>query len=150
MTTITVIMMNKENVLISACLLGINCKYNGKNNYNPKVEALKEKYNLIPICPETMGGLSTPRIPSEIINDKVINKEGLDVTKQYHKGADIALEVALKNNVELAIFKAKSPSCGSGKIYDGSFSSTVIDGDGVTSKLLKEHGIKVITEDELD
>ncbi len=142
-------MTNKKSIAVSACLLGHNCKYNGGNNYCSKIDKLKEQYNLIEICPEVLGGLSTPRVPSEIIGDKVINKEGLDVTANYQKGALLALEKTLASNCEMAILKARSPSCGCGKIYDGTFSSTLIDGDGVTTKLFKEHNIKVYTEEEI-
>lgn len=148
-TVIVIVMMNKKSIVVSACLLGHNCKYNGGNNYCLKIEKLKEQYNLIDVCPEVLGGLSTPRVPSEIIGDKVINKEGLDVTDNYILGARLALEKALANNCEIAILKAKSPSCGCGKIYDGTFSSTLIYGDGVTTKLFKEHNIKVYTEEEI-
>ncbi len=141
--------MNKPNIVVSACLMGYNCKYNGHNNYCSKIEKLKNQYNLIAICPEVLGGLSTPRVPSEIIGDKIINQEGLDVTKNYNKGANLALEKALLNNCQIAILKAKSPSCGCGKIYDGSFTSTLINGDGVTTKLFKKHNIKVYTEEEI-
>ena len=146
---IVTVMMNKPNIIVSACLLGCNCKYNGSNNYCEKIEKLKEQYNIIDICPEVLGGLSTPRIPSEIVDDKVINKEGLDVTDNYNVGANLALEKALENNCKIAILKAKSPSCGSGKIYDGTFTSTLIDGDGITTRLFKQHNIKVYTEEEI-
>ena len=142
-------MNNKKNIAVSACLLGYNCKYNGGNNYCGKLEKLKEQYNFVDICPEVLGGLSTPRVPSEIIGDKVINKEGLDVTENYNKGAHLALEKLLANNCTLAILKAKSPSCGCGKIYDGTFSKTLVDGDGITTKIFKEHNIKVLTEEEI-
>lgn len=142
-------MINKENVVVSACLLGHNCKYNGGNNYCEKLEKLKEKYNFIDICPEVLGGLPTPRVPSEVMGNKVINKEGQDVTENYNRGAYLALEKALINNCFLAILKAKSPSCGCGKIYDGSFSNTLIDGDGITTRIFKEKNIKVITEEEI-
>ncbi len=141
--------MNKETIIVSACLLGVNCKYNGSSNYNAKIEQLKEKYNMIPVCPEVMGDLPIPRTPSEIVGDRVINKVGNDVTNNYLDGANKVLKIALENSVKLAIFKAKSPSCGSGKVYDGSFTSTLIDGDGVTSRLLKEYGIRILTEEDL-
>ena len=138
-----------EKILVSACLLGINCKYNGKNNKNEKVlDYVKDKY-VIPVCPEVFGGLSTPRIPSEINNNKIINKEGIDVTKYFVDGAKKTLKKAKTLNIKKAMLKQKSPSCGCGKIYDGTFSDNIIDGDGVTTKLLKENGIKVITEEEL-
>ena len=135
----------KEKVLVSACLLGVDCKYNGGNNYDEEIFKKLEKYELIPVCPEIFGGLSTPRKPSEIVGDKVINNEGLDVTNSFKRGAEETLELAKKLGVKKAILKAKSPSCGNGKIYDGTFTGTIIDGDGITTKLLKENGIEVIT-----
>ena len=141
--------MDKENVLISACLLGLNCKYNGKNNYIDKVEVLKEKYNLIPVCAEIFGGLPTPRIPAERLQNKVINKDGIDVTYEFEKGAEEVLKLAKFYNAKLAILKEKSPSCGYGKIYDGTFSKSLIDGNGVTTDLLKKNGIEVIGENSI-
>lgn len=138
-----------EKILVSACLLGFNCKYNGENNKNEKViEYLKDK-EVIPICPEIMGGLPTPRVPSEILNDRVINKEGLDVTENFLKGAEEVLYLAKLLNVKKALLKAKSPSCGVGEIYDGTFTHTIIAGDGTTTKLLKENNIEVITENDI-
>ena len=135
----------KEKILVSMCLLGINCKYNGGNNLSEEVlEYIKDK-EVYPICPEIMGGLKTPRNPSEIQGNKVINNIGEDVTQQYLKGAEEALKIAKLFNIKKAILKAKSPSCGNGKIYDGTFTSTLIEGDGITTKLLKENGIEVIT-----
>ena len=110
----------------------------------------KKKVNLIPVCPEVLGGLSTPRNPAESVDGKVISNVGKDVSEEYTKGAKIALETALRNNCKVALMKAKSPSCGSGKIYDGSFSRTLTDGDGITARLLKENGIKVFNETEID
>ena len=138
------------NILVSACLLGVSCRYDGNSC---EVEAVKElsKYcTLIPICPEQMGGLPTPRYPSEIVGDKVINQVGIDVTNEYVKGAHIALEYALLNDVKYALLKAKSPSCGSGQIYDGTFSKTLINGDGICAKLLKENGIEVYSEENIN
>lgn len=138
-----------EIILVSACLLGYNCKYNGKNNKNNKVlEYIKDKY-VIPICPEVFGGLSTPRIPSEIKGDKVINKQGIDVTKYFIEGANKTLDIAKILNIKKAILKQKSPSCGYGKIYNGEFNGTIINDDGITSKLLKENNIEIITEEDL-
>ena len=140
----------KEKILVSACLLGINCKYSGSNNLNEKVlEYLKDK-EVIPICPEILGGLSTPRPSSEIINDKVINNKNEDVTKEYKKGAEESLKLAKLFNVKKALLKAKSPSCGCGKIYDGTFKGILVDGDGITTRLFKDNGIEVITEIDLD
>ena len=141
-----------EKVLVSACLIGINCKYNGKNNKNEKIiEFLKDK-EVILVCPEVMGGLSTPRLKSEIVTSnkdfKVINEEGKDVTNNFTVGAQIALKRAIANNVKLAILKEKSPSCGVKRIYNGNFDGTLVDGSGVFARLLKENGIKVLTEED--
>ena len=133
-------------IAVSSCLLGINCKYNGKSNYNEDIIKLKEKYEIVPICPEVLGGLPTPRIPSEIINNKVINQEGTDVTLEYITGANKALQILKDNNIKIAILKAKSPSCGKGEIYDGTFSHTIIEGNGITAKLFLENDILVLNE----
>ena len=139
----------KEKILVSACLLGVDCKYSGGNNYNEKViEYIKDK-EVIPVCPEILGGLSTPRPPSERIGSKVINNQNIDVTKEYTKGAQQALLLAKLFNVKKALLKAKSPSCGKGSIYDGTFSSVLIEGNGVTTDLLEANGITVITEQDL-
>ena len=135
--------------IVSACLLGINCKYNGKNNANKKILKLTEKETLIPVCPEQLGGLPTPRIPAEIRDGRAINREGDDVTEYLEKGAREVLGIARIYGIEEAILKQRSPSCGCGQIYDGSFSSTVIKGNGITAGLLKENGIKVISEEDL-
>ena len=139
-----------EKILVSACLLGTNCKYNGSNNKNDKVlEYIKDK-EVIPICPEIMGGLSTPRTPSELVNNKVLTKDGIDVTNNYIKGAEEVLYLAKLFNIKKALLKSKSPSCGKGKIYDGTFNNNLIDGNGITTKLLIDNGINVINELELD
>ena len=138
-----------NNVLISACLFGEKCRYDGKDNLIEKLDEIKKICNPIPVCPEVLGGLETPRNPSEIVGGKVISNVGKDVTDEYTKGAKIALETALENDCKIALMKAKSPSCGSGKIYDGSFSRTLADGDGITARLLKENGIKVFNETEI-
>ena len=138
-----------ERILVSACLLGTNCKYNGSNNKNDKVlEYIKDK-EVIPICPEIMGGLPTPRTPSEIVDNKVLTKDGLDVTNNYLKGAEEVLYLAKLFNIKKAILKSKSPSCGKGKIYDGTFNNKLIDGNGITTNLLINNGIEVINELEL-
>ena len=140
--------MEKEKILISACLIGLNCKYNGGNNENSKlVELMKEK-DLVPICPEQLGGLKTPRVSAERKQEKVITKEGVDVTKEYQKGAEEVLNLAKKLNIKKAILKSRSPSCGIDEIYDGTFSHTLIKRDGVTAELLKKNGIEVISSDK--
>ena len=141
--------MRKEKILVSSCLLGINCKYDGNNNKNNKVlEYLKGK-EVIPICPEIYGGLQTPRIPSEIVDDKVMTKDKRDVTKEYLKGADETLKLARLFNIKKALLKANSPSCSNNEIYDGTFTGNKIKGMGITAKLLKENGIEIINENEI-
>jgi uncharacterized protein YbbK (DUF523 family) len=139
-----------ENILISACLLGQNCRYDGGHNFSARTDALKQKYNLIPICPEVLGGLPTPRNPQEQIGERVFNNKGTDVTEQFSSGAKACLTLAKKNNCRIAILKARSPSCGVGQIYDGTFSKTLADGNGVTAKLLQQNGIKVYTEENFE
>ena len=136
--------MEKEKILVSACLLGVNCKYDGGNNQSEEIDEFLKNYEIIPICPEIMGGLPTPRCASEKIGDKVVTKEGNDVTQQFKKGANECLFLAKKYNIKKALLKLKSPSCGIGKIYDGTFTHTEIDGYGVTAELLKNNGIELI------
>ncbi len=132
-------------ILVSACLLGENCKYNGKNN----ITSLKlVDYEVFKFCPEVSGGLSIPRVPCEIKDDKVFSKSDIDCTKEFYLGAKKCLDLCLKENIKIAILKEKSPSCGVNFIYDGTFSNCLITGVGVTTKLLKENGIKVFSEDE--
>lgn len=146
-------------ILVSACLLGIDCKYNGSNNDNAKVkEYLKNKAFVI-ACPEQLGGLTTPRDPSEIVkcdkdgiineNYKIISNKYVDVTRNFIKGANETLKIAKIYNCKEAILKDGSPSCGSNFIYDGSFTGNKIIGEGVTAKLLRENNIKVISENDL-
>ncbi len=135
--------------LCSACLLGINCRYNGEIKLNEKVIKLSKKETLIPICPEQLGGLPTPREPSEQQVEKVITESGKDVTENFVRGAKQVLKLVKLFNIKGAILKQRSPSCGYGQIYDGSFTRTIIKGYGVTADLLKKHGIKIISEEEL-
>ncbi|MGN0354560.1 MAG: DUF523 domain-containing protein [Muricoprocola sp.] len=140
------------NILVSACLLGVNCRYNGIVKPNEEVmELLKRKdIHLIPVCPEQLGGLPTPRIPSEIVKDrKVMMKDGHNVTEEYRRGAEEALRLAKLYDCPIAILKERSPSCGCGEVYDGTFSGKLIKGNGITASLLLEHGIKVFGESEL-
>jgi uncharacterized protein YbbK (DUF523 family) len=138
--------------LISACLAGVNCRYNGGNNQCDWVKQFMKDKDCLLVCPEEMGGLSTPRPPSERIGSKVISKDGQDVTDNFLTGAEKSIQKAeetaaeLEQEIKLAILKAKSPSCGCGKIYDGTFSGVLIDGDGMLTAMLKEKGIPVITE----
>ena len=142
--------MEKEKILISACLVGDNVKYNGGNNKSPLIEKLLEKYELIPFCPEIEGGLSIPRVPAEIKGESVISQDGRDVTVPYEKGAELAYNICLFLKIKIAILKERSPSCGVHEIYDGSFSHKVIDGSGITTQYLKRKGIKVLNENEID
>ena len=135
---------------VSACLVGKNTKYDGGNNYNKYVlEYLKDK-EVVLICPEVFGGLPTPRIPSEQINDKVINSNNEDVTKQFVDGANEALKRLQQQNVNVVILKERSPSCGYKKVYDGTFSKTIIDGNGVFAKLAIENEFIIYTESDIE
>lgn len=147
-------------IIVSACLCGINTRYDGKSNLNEKVMKLLKEGKAVLVCPEQLGGLSTPRPPHEIAHGtgaqvlygdaKVISIEGRDGTLEFIKGAEETLKIAKEVNANIAILKAKSPSCGKGKIYDGSFSGKKIDGNGVTAELLIRNGITVYSEEELD
>ena len=139
----------KKNILVSACLLGQSCRYDGKSKPCERVIALKDTYNLIPICPEVMGGLPTPRTPSEICGELVLMKDGRNVTENYNRGAQKALEIARENACTVAILKEKSPSCGSGLIHNGLFDGGLVEGDGITAKLLKSQGFRVLGESEI-
>lgn len=139
----------KEKLLISACLLGTNCKYSGGNNYTPLAEALKERFRLVPVCPETMGGLTSPREPAERAGDKVLSRSGEDWTEAFRLGAERALETALAQGITLAVLKERSPSCGCGAIYDGTFTGAVVRGDGVTAELLKAHDLRILGESRI-
>jgi len=136
-------------ILVSACLAGVKCRYDGKDNANTKVIDLVKKGIALPICPEQLGGLQTPRIPAEIIDDKVINKKGENVTTQFKKGAKETLRIAELTNCHKAILKQSSPSCGFGKIYDGSHTGRIIKGMGLTAKLLSQKGIIILSEEDL-
>lgn len=138
----------REKLLVSACLLGENCKYNGGNNYSPDVERLRERFEIVPVCPEQLGGLPTPRIPAERVGDKVLSRTGADVTAAFRAGAERALEAA--QGTGKALLKERSPSCGCTCIYDGSFTGQVIPGQGVTAELLARHGIKLYGESQVD
>jgi uncharacterized protein YbbK (DUF523 family) len=136
-------------ILVSACLLGKNCKYNGGNNLNQGVLDFVEGHEVIGVCPEQLGGLSTPRLPAEIVDGVVTNKEGVSVDAEFRKGAQAVLAAALENKVDLAILQSRSPSCGVKEIYDGSFSGKKIKGQGVFAKLLSAHGIKVLDAEDV-
>jgi len=136
-------------IMVSACLLGENCKYSGGNNRREQVLAFVEGHEVFPICPEVMGGLPTPRTPAEIVEGRVFNKDGVNVDKEYRLGAKMALEIAKRENIDMAILQPRSPSCGAREIYDGTFSGRKIPGMGITAALLKENGFRVVDADEL-
>ncbi|OGO76633.1 MAG: purine-nucleoside phosphorylase [Clostridiales bacterium GWB2_37_7] len=139
------------NILVSACLLGVNCKYNGNNNKVEKLLEHMQNVTLIPICPEQLGGLTTPRPPAEYVEEaKILNNIGIDVTKEFAIGAEETLRIAKLCNCSFAILKERSPSCGSKQIYDGSFQGKVKDGMGVTARLLEQNGIKVYSEENFE
>ncbi len=137
-------------LLVSACLLGEPCRYDGKSKPCEAVLKLREQHTLIPVCPEVLGGLPTPRIPSECQADGTVrNRAGEDVTAAYRKGAEAVLTLAREHGCSAAILKERSPACGKGKIYDGTFSKTLTDGNGVCAALLLQNGIRVMGESEL-
>ena len=140
-----------RKVLVSACLLGICCRYDGRGNPNDAVLSLlnRDDITLIPVCPEQLGGLSTPRIPSERRGERVMKRAGEDVTSQFIRGAEEALRIAKLYGCQVAVLKERSPSCGCGRIYDGTFSGKLTDGDGVTAELFRREGIKVYGESQV-
>jgi len=136
-------------IMVSACLLGENCKYDGGNNRNQKVLDYLKGHEVVPVCPEVWGGLSTPRLPSEIVNGVVTASDGHSVDAQFRLGAKLGLEKAKAENVELIILQSRSPSCGVKQIYDGSFSRKKIDGQGIFAALVKDNGFRVIDVEDL-
>ena len=136
-------------IAVSACLLGENCKYNGGNNYSAKLAKFLEGHEVVGVCPEVLGGLPTPREAAEIVDGIVKRKDGISVDKEFRKGAERALKIVKEQNVDLVILQSRSPSCGVNVIYDGTFSKTMISGDGVFVRLLKESGIRAIDVAEI-
>ena len=136
-------------IMVSACLLGENCKYSGGNNRSEKVLEYIKGHDVFPICPEVMGGLPTPRVPAEIVDGVVMSKAGVNVDREYRLGAEKVLEIAKREKIDLAILQPRSPSCGVTEIYDGTFTGRRIPGQGVTAALLIEHGFRVIDADDL-
>lgn len=139
-----------EKILISACLIGDKTRYDEKSNYHPLVKELLQKYELVPFCPEVEGGLKTPRDPSEIKGEKVISNKGRDVTKLFNAGAEKALNICKYLNIKIAILKETSPSCGVNEIYDGNFTNRKIKGEGITTRLLRHHGVTVYSENDIE
>lgn len=141
--------MSHSPILVSACLLGTACRYDGKSVPCASLLEQLDGLRLIPVCPEQLGGLPTPRIPCERQGQRVVSKAGTDTTQQYQRGAQEALRLAKLFGCKAALLKERSPSCGCGQIYDGSFSKTLVGGDGVTAELLKQHGIAVFGESRI-
>ena len=137
-----------ENLLVSACLLGFECKYSGGSNKlsDEEIAKLKNEYCLIPVCPETAGGLPVPRDPSERLGDKVVSSKGRDVTAEFVKGAETALYLARRYGCKKALLKRNSPSCGGEFIYDGSFSGVLVPGEGVAAEMLRREGLEILGE----
>ena len=129
---------------VSACLLGENCKYNGGNNYSEKTLKYVKGHEVVPVCPEVLGGLPTPRKSAEIVDGVVKHKDGYSVDAEFRDGAEKALQILLNKKAELVILQSRSPSCGVNTIYDGTFSGNLIPGNGVFVELLKQNGIKVV------
>ena len=135
-------------ILVSACLLGLPCRYDGASKPHAGTLSLLEKHTLTPFCPECMGGLPTPRTPSERVGERVLSQDGTDVTEQYRRGAAMALQLAELYGCEAALLKERSPSCGCGTVYDGSFTGTLFSGNGVAAELLLQNGIAVYGESD--
>ena len=142
-------MDGKPRLLVSACLLGIECRYDGKGQALDGLQRLMERFELIPICPEQLGGLPTPRTPSERRDGRVVTAKGEDVTDAFQRGASQACHLARLTGARLALLKARSPSCGSGMIYDGSFSGRTVPGNGVAAQALWNMGVHVFNEGEV-
>ena len=139
-------MENSSPILVSACLLGVPCRYDGTGIADARVLALAEKHHLIPVCPEQLGGLPTPRPPAERHDTRVLTRDERDFTAAFTRGAEETLRLAKLFSCRIAILKANSPSCGSGQIYDGCFCGRLIPGDGLTAALLKQDGLTVLSE----
>jgi uncharacterized protein YbbK (DUF523 family) len=137
-------------LIVSACLAGVHCRYDGGTKPDERVMRLVAQGKAVPVCPEQLGGLPTPRLPAEQVGERVVNRQGVDVTAQFRRGAEEALQIARLAGVSEAILKARSPSCGSGSVYDGTFSNRLVEGDGVFARLCKENGITVRSEDEIE
>lgn len=136
-------------LLISACLLGCRCRYDGASKTQPLAESLAKRHELVPVCPEQLGGLATPRLPAERRGDRVVTEAGADVTIQYRRGAEEALALCRMLGCDAAVLKERSPSCGHGQVYDGTFTGTLTAGDGVTAELLEQYGVPVYGESQI-
>jgi uncharacterized protein YbbK (DUF523 family) len=138
----------RDAILVSACLLGTPCNHEGRHSQRAAVEALRATHQVFPVCPEVCGGLSTPRPAAERQGARVVNVDGEDVTDAYERGARAAVELARAVGARRAVLKARSPSCGSAQVYDGTFSRTLVDGEGVTAAALRAAGIEVVSEED--
>ena len=136
-------------IMVSACLAGENCKYNGGNNRNERVLQLMRDHDVITVCPEQMGGLPTPRVPAEIRDGVVTARDGRIVDREFRAGAEKCLEVALREEPDLVVLQSRSPSCGVKQRYDGTFTGTLVEGAGVTAQLLMDRGFKVVDVEDL-
>ena len=135
-------------IMVSACLLGDNCKYNGGNNRSPELLHLLSGHKVIPVCPEVLGGLPTPRVPAEIVNGTAINREGVSVDDAFRRGAKKALEMARQEKPDLIILQSRSPSCGVKEIYDGTFSGKLVPGHGIFAEMALQAGFRVIDAED--
>ena len=144
------VMNNKAKLLISECLCGVSCRYDGKDNLIEQLPLLKDTFDLVTVCPEVLGGLTIPRDPAERQGKRVCTANGTDVTTEFHKGAQIALHIAIQQGCKQALMKAKSPSCGYKRIYDGSFTRTLKDGHGCTVEALLKENIRIYTEHDIE
>jgi len=136
-------------IMVSACLLGEDCKYNGGNNRNEELIRLLSGHTVIPVCPEVLGGLPVPRVPAEIVDGIVTNREGVSVDEAFRKGAAAAMKTALQEQPDIIILQSRSPSCGVRQIYDGTFSGKLIPGMGVFAEMAKEAGFRVVDVEDL-
>lgn len=136
-------------ILVSACLMGVGCRYDGKSNQLPQLEQLMKQHTCIPVCPEIFGGLPTPRVPAERQGSKIMTQDGQDVTQQFVQGTAEVLRLADLYHCKAALLKERSPSCGCGQIYDGTFTKTLTEGDGLTAEMLKRKGIAVYGESQI-
>ena len=137
-------------LLVSACLLGVGCRYDGKSNQLPQYKRLLKEHTCIPVCPEQLGGLPTPRCPAERLGGKIVTEDGRDVTEQFLRGTAEALRLCDLYHCKAALLKERSPSCGSGQVYDGTFSGTLTAGWGTAAALLRDSGVRVLGESELE
>lgn len=139
-----------EKILVSACLIGTNCRYDGRSNLITEIEELKKHFEIVSLCPEVAGGLSIPRVPCERVKDKIISKNGIDCSEQYLKGANLAVKLIKQYNIKYALLKSNSPSCGNNYIYDGTFTRTLIEGQGLTAEMLNKNNVEVFNEVQIE